>query len=307
LPEAAVTTQQAAATEAHPAPHRPGFWEDARTVIRDFWEYRELLYQLTLRDIRLRYKQAVMGFGWAVFMPLFIVAAGLIIRFAMAYFSGGSVERDMAGALVVKSTPWAFFIGALGFASGALIGNQNLVTKVYFPREILPLATTLAQGFDFAIGSIAVVIALPFLGADLSFALLWVPLLLVMLLLFTGGVCLFVACANLFFRDVKYIVQVLLTFGIFITPVLIEPSMLGQTGASVIMLNPMSPILEGFRLAVMEGHNLLTPLVERTGDGSPVVAWSPWYLAYGAAVSLTAWLASSVMFHRLEFKFAEYV
>ena len=288
-------------------PTTPSFIDDAGTVLRDFWDYRELLYQLALRDVRLRYKQAVMGFGWAIFMPLFIVAAGLIIRFAMAHFSGGSVDREMAGSLVVKSLPWAFFIGALGFASSALIGNQNLVTKVYFPREILPVATTLAQAFDMAIGAIAVVIALPFLGAQLSFALLWVPVLLVMLFLLTGGVCLFISCANLFFRDVKYIVQVLLTFGIFITPVLIDPAMLGPVGSRIIMLNPMSPVLEGFRLAVMEGHNLLAPLTTVAASGAEILVWSPWYLAYGAIVALVAWFGSSVVFHRLEFKFAEYV
>jgi lipopolysaccharide transport system permease protein len=105
---------------------------------RDFWHYRELLYQLTRRDIRIRYKQAAMGFGWAIFMPIFVVAAGVLVRFAMANLSGTRLELDGIAGLVIKSLPWSFFVGSMGFAASSLVGNSNLVSKVYFPREILP-------------------------------------------------------------------------------------------------------------------------------------------------------------------------
>ena len=248
-----------------------------------------------------------MGFGWALFMPLFIVGAGVIIRLAMAHMSGSEIEPEILAGLAVKALPWAFFIGAIGLATNSLTGNANLVGKVYFPREVLPLAVVFAQGLDLLVGTVVVLLALPLLGVSLSVQQLWLIPLAAGLILFTSGVSLFLACANLFFRDVKYIVQVVLTFGIFLTPVLFEPAMLGPLGARLIMLNPMSPILEGLRLSVIEGHNLLAPLTTLSPAGLTVIVWDPWYLAYGAGVSVLGLLASALIFHRSEFAFAEYV
>ena len=115
------------------------------------------------------------------------------------------------------------------------------------------------------------------------------------------------SCANLFFRDVKYIVQVLLTFGIFFTPVFYEPAMFGSAGARLMMLNPLAPLMEGFRLSVVEGHNLFVPLLIPDAAGIEVVVWSPWLLAYTAVWSIAGFLVSSLVFHRLEFLFAEYI
>ncbi len=289
--------------------HRASVLGDLREIVHDIWEYRELLQQLAIRDIKLRYKQAVMGLGWALFMPLFIVAAGMIVRVAMAHLSsgGGQIGGNTLAGLAVKSLPWAFFIGAIGLSTASLTGNAGLVGKVYFPREVLPLAVVLAQGVDLLIGSIAVLLVLPFLGIPLSVQQLWVLPIAVMLVVFTSGVALFLACGNLFFRDVKYIVQVVLTFGIFLTPVLFEPAMLGPLGSRLIMLNPISPILEGLRLSLIQGHNLLAPLAVAGRDGATIIAWDPWYLAYGAGVSLFVFGASAILFHRAEFAFAEYV
>jgi len=154
--------------------------------------------------------------------------------------------------------------------------------------------------------SIAVVAALPFLGGQLTASLLWVPLLVLLIVLLTTGVCLFLSCANLFFRDVKYIVQVVLMFGIFVTPVFFEPAMLGGRAARLAMLNPLAPLLEGLRLALLAGHNLWQPLtlVQR---GAEVVAWSPWWLAYSAVWAVGGLVVATALFHRLQYLFAEYV
>jgi ABC-type polysaccharide/polyol phosphate export permease len=289
-----------------PLPRRSVLGDLRIIAVREIWRYRELLYQLTLRDIRIRYKQAVMGFAWAVLMPGLIVLAGTLVRFAMAYVGGGSVEtREIAG-MSVKALPWAFFVGAIGFATTSLTGNLPLVSKIYFPREVLPLSATLAQTFDSTIGALTLVIALPFLGVHFGATLLWAPLLALLVLAFTMGAALFLACANLFFRDVKYIVQVLLTFGIFFTPVFFEPRMFGPVGARLMMLNPLAPILEGLRLSVVDGHNLALPLVEATSKGL-VQVWSPWYLVYAAVWALLGLLACALLFHRSEAVFAEYI
>lgn len=275
-------------------------------IISDYWSHRELLYQLTLRDVRLRYKQAVMGFGWAIFMPTLVVLSGLIVRFAMAYYAGTSLVASDVARMGVKGVGWAFFVGALGFATASLVTNSNLVTKVYFPREVLPVSATLAQAVDSLIGSAALAVLLIVLGIRPTLALLWVPVVALLLFVFTAAVGLAVSCANLFFRDIKYIVQVVLTFGIFFTPVLFEPAAFGRRGA-LMMINPLSPLLEGLRLSIVDGHNLLAPLIVISNKGEQVLAWSPWYLAYAALWSIGGLILASLLFHKLESSFAEYV
>ncbi len=294
-------------TQRSVAARRVTAFQDLADIGRDFWTYRELLYQITLRDIRIRYKQAVMGFGWALFMPALIVLAGLLIKLAMANVAGRPLQPSDIASLTIKALPWSFFVGAIGFAAASLLANIALVTKVYLPREVFPVAAILAQAFDTSISTLVVAVALPFLGVHWSWALLWAPVLAVLLIVFTIAVGLFLSCANLFFRDVKYIVQVLLTFGIFFTPVLFDASMIGPPGSTLVMLNPLSPFLEGLRLAVVQGHNLLEPLTAVMGNGKTVLVWTPWYLGYAFLCSVGGLVGSALMFHRLEFTFAEYI
>lgn len=280
---------------------------DLREIFVDeFWAYRGLAYELTRRDIRVRYKQTVMGFGWAVLMPMLIVLSGALVRFAMAHVSGRQLAVEELAGIAVKAIPWSFFVGSMGFATTSLVGNANLMTKIYFPREMLPLAATLAQSFDSSIGAIALLIVFSLLGVHFGLGLLWVPLLAACVFLLTAGSTLLAGCANLFLRDVKYLVQVLLTFGIFFTPVFFEPYMFGQLGARIMMLNPLAPLLEGLRLSVVYNHQLLEPLVVTTVRG-PVVAWSPWYLAYSVTCAVVIFLVGLLVFHRAENRFAEYV
>lgn len=279
---------------------------DLRAVAQDLWHHRELLAQITRRDIKIRYKQAVMGFAWALFMPLLVVLSGLVVRLAIATVGGVGIDRSTVGALMVKALCWSFFVGTIGFATPSLTGNLTLVTKVYFPREVLPLAALGAVGFDSLIAAGAVTVIAPFAGAVASPALLWVPVLLTILLAMTAAAALFLSCANLFFRDVKYIVQVMLTFGIFFTPVLFDASVLGSRGAELVMLNPLAPVLEGLRLAVFHGHSLLEPIVVTGRQGGEILAWAPWYLGWAAAWAFVGLAVAAVLFHRAEYAFAEF-
>lgn len=298
-------------SEPHAGPVAPAarnsVWRDLSEIAHDFWNYRDLLYQITLRDIRIRYKQAVMGFGWALMMPALIVLAGLLIKVAMTTFAGRTLHASDIASVTVKAVPWSFFVGAIGFAAASLLANISLVTKVYLPREVFPVAATIAQAVDTSISALVVGIALLILGVPLSWTLLWVPVLAVLLFLFTAAVGIFLSCANLFFRDVKYLVQVLLTFGIFFTPVLFDASMFGPKGAGLVMLNPISPFLEGLRLCVVEHHNLLEPLSVVAANGQAVLAWTPWYLGYALLSSVGGFLVAILIFHRLEFVFAEFI
>ncbi|HTE43798.1 MAG TPA: ABC transporter permease [Gemmatimonadaceae bacterium] len=281
-------------------------WGALVEIAKELSSSRELTRQLILRDLRIRYKQAVFGLLWAVLMPGLIVLSGLVIRFAVVQMTGTTFERKMAAALAVKSLAWGFFIGAIGLATPSLTSNSNLVTKVHFPREVLPLSAILAQGVDSGIGALIFLFITPFLGIGLSAALVWLPIVLALLFCLTVAAGLLFSCANAFFRDVKYLVQMFITFGIFYTPIFYEPATLGPVGAKLIMLNPVTPLLEGLRLAVVEGHNLLVPLSVQAAKGM-VVVWSPWYLAYSAAVAILGLLASALIFHRAEAVYAEYV
>lgn len=286
-----------------PTPQRSAI-ADLRDIVADFRRSRDLLVQLTLRDIRIRYKQAILGFAWALLLPLTIVLAGLAVRVAISVASGHAIERAQLARMAIKSVPWAFFVGCIGTGTPSLTGNITLVTKVYFPREVLPIAACIAQSFDSAIGLLAVVAILPFLGVAPSVQLLWVPFLLVLLAALAAATVLFLSCANLFFRDVKYMVQVFLSFGIFFTPVLVDAPMFGPRFAPIIMLNPIAPILEGLRLAVVDHHNLLAPVVSGTGHW---VSWHPWYLAYATVWAVGGLIASALFFHRSERRFALFV
>jgi len=279
-----------------------------REMVHEIIHYRELLGQMVQRDIRIRYKQAIMGFGWAILMPAMVVAAGCLVKYAMAQAAHDTVSVPRLAGMSVKALGWAFFTGAVGFAANSLVSNIALVTKVYFPREMFPLAAVLTQAFDTLIGSVVLAVLLVIAGAlGWNWPLLWVPLLLLQLLLFTAGLAMVLSCANVFFRDVKYIVQVLLTFGIFFTPVFYEPQFFGPVGAHWMMLNPLAPILEGLRLSIIEQHSLLTPLMLTPPDSTAILVWQPWYLLYSAAWSILGFLGAWLLFHKLEFVYAEYI
>jgi ABC-type polysaccharide/polyol phosphate export permease len=271
------------------------------------WQARDLLTQLTLRDVRIRYKQAVMGFAWAILMPMLIVGAGALVRFAMAYVGQAEIDARVISGMAIKAFPWAFFVGAVGFATSSLTGSIELVTKVSFPRLVLPLSATLAQAFDTGIGVGTAALLLPLLGWRPELSVAWAPLLALVAFLLTAGIAIALSCANLFFRDVKYLVQVGLTFGIFLTPVFIEPQMFGGLGSQLMMLNPLAPILEGLRLCVIEGHDLMETLWVVGQRGEPVLVWTPWYLVYSSLWAVLSALASVLLFVHLEHLFAEHV
>ena len=255
--------------------------------MRELIRSRELLYMISWREIRIRYKQSVMGLLWAVLMPIIITGAGVLVRVVASKASGRSITGADIGGIGVKALPWAFFVSALRFGTASLTGNNNLVTKIKFPRLVFPLSSVLTSLFDMAIAIPVLLFLLPFAGARWSVTMLWVPVLLLILILFTAGLCILFSAANLFFRDIKYIVEVVLTFAIFFTPVLYDASLAGKY-RWILMVNPVAPVLEGLNLAVVRGQQ-------------PDLPW----LAYSLAVSALLFWIGVVFFRRLEPRFAE--
>lgn len=266
--------------------------------IREIYSYRDLLYALTYRDIRIKYKQAAMGMAWVFFMPVLAISSGILFRLVMAYFSGRSPQLADLVAVMVKSVPWLLFASIVGGAANSLIGNLGLITKIYFPREVVPLATLLSSLLDFAISMAGLIVILAgislYSGESspivISPALLWVPLLLALLVLLAAAAGLLLSCANVFFRDVKYIVQVMLQFGIFFSLVYFTADELGSW-SWVLLLNPVAPLLEGIRMVVLDG-------------GLPNHHW-PWLL-YSAIAGIGGFLMAASIFERAEHLFAEY-
>jgi lipopolysaccharide transport system permease protein len=258
-----------------------------REMVNELIEYRELLYILAWRDIKIRYKQAAMGFCWAILLPLCMVGAGIIVRAAISFTSGKHLDMADVASVAVKSLPWSFFIASLRFATISLVANNNLITKIYFPREIFPISAVLANLFDFCIASSVLIVFLIFAKIHITVYILWLPLLLILLILFATASGMFFACANLFFRDVKYIVEVILTLAIFFTPVFYDAATFGKW-AKVLFLNPVAVLLESINSVVVLG---------RPPD--------PLWIAYAACWSVFGALFSWFFFHRLEFLFAE--
>ncbi len=276
---------------------------DLAEIVAELRQSRDIIHQLTLRDIRIRYKQAVFGFAWALLLPASVVLAGLAVRLAFAYVSGRHIAMNQIAGMALKAVPWGFFVGCLNSATPSLVSNKALVTKIYFPREVLPLGSVLAQTFDSSIAMVIVAVVLPFLKVTASVQILWAPLLLALLWILALAAGLFLSCANLFFRDVKYLVQIFVTFGIFLTPVLLDAAMFGPTGSRLMMLNPVGAILEGLRLSVVEHHSLLETVRAPAG----FVVWQPAYLLYVAVIAIGGLFMSALFFHRSERRFAELV
>lgn len=287
---------------ASPLPRRSALAE-LGALVRELLAARELLEELTLRDLRIRYKQAVMGVAWAILTPLVVALSGWVLRLAFSLMSGAPLARAELAGIAVKSVGWSFFVGALGFGTASITANLPLVTKVYFPRAVLPLSTVATQAVDSAIGAVALVLVLPLFGVHLTTALLWIVPLLLLLLLQTAGAVLLAGAGNVFFRDARHLVQLVTSFGIFFTPVYYDAGVFGERGLRLLLLNPLGPVLEGMRLAVVEGHSLARPLVNATG----AVIWSPWYLVWAAAWSVGLAVCAALVFRRVESAFAEYV
>jgi len=198
--------------------------------LQELYKYRELLYMITYRDIRVRYKQSIMGFLWALLMPILIVLSGVVVRYAYAISAHAPLKTADIAAVAVKSLPWAFLVSSIRFSCLSLINNKELVTKIYFPKEVFPLAAMLASFFDLLVASSALTALLMEFRIGWSPYLAWTPALLVTMVLLAAGIGMIVAAASLFFRDVKFLVEVFLTFGIFFTPVFYDSAMLGDKG-----------------------------------------------------------------------------
>lgn len=220
--------------------------------IADLWEYRELVYFLVWRDIKVRYKQTALGAGWAVLQPLASMAVFSLFFGRLAHMPSDGIPYPLFSLAAL--VPWTFFANGLSQASASIVTNQHLVTKVYVPRLAIPLATVLAGLMDLGIAGLVLVVAILCRGRVPGAGALWVLPLSLLAVAAALGSGLWLAALNVRYRDVKYVVPFLTQLWLFVTPVAYPTSLLPARWRAVYALNPMVGVVEGYRWALFGGQ-----------------------------------------------------
>jgi lipopolysaccharide transport system permease protein len=256
--------------------------------LRELWHYRELLFFFVWRDIKVRYKQTVLGLLWAIIQPFFtmVIFSLFFGRLAQVPSDGLPYPIFSYAALV----PWTFFANALTQASNSLVMGANMLKKIYFPRLTMPIATVLAGVVDFVLAFMVLLVMMFFYGLAPTANVLWLPLFLLLALITSLGVGFWLSAMNVQFRDVRYIVPFLTQAWLFATPIAYPSSMLPEFWRPFYGLNPMVGVIEGFRWAL---------LGTETAPGLMVLV--------SALVALLLFVSGAFYFRRMEKSFADVV
>lgn len=257
-------------------------------TIREVWEYRELFYFLAWRDVKVRYKQTVLGVLWAVIQPFFTMVLFTVVFGRMAAIPSGGIPRPVFyfSALL----PWIYFSSTLNNAGQSLVSNSSLLTKIYFPRIVLPGAAALSGLLDFLIGSVLLIGFILYYQLPLGWNLLLWPALILPLVLLTFGLGTFLAALNVKYRDVKYAIPFAIQLWLFMTPIIYPSSMFPERYRWLLALNPLSGLIEGFRYALVPTQSF---------------QWEP--LGLSLVVTAAVFVAGVAYFKRTEKAFADIV
>jgi len=256
--------------------------------IKEFWHYRELFYFFVWRDIKLRYKQTVLGALWAIIQPFFTMVVFSIFfgKFAKMPSEGAPYPIFSYSALV----PWIFFTTAVGHSGNSLIGNTNLLTKVYFPRFAIPASAVLSGIFDFFIASIILLGLMIYFHIPLTLNLFFWPLLTIPLIFLALGLGLIFSSLNVKYRDIKYTIPFLIQIWLYLTPIIYPINILPDRYKVLIALNPMTGIIEVFRSLIIPN--------KQVDFGS---------LIYSVVVSVVILFIGIIYFRSTEREFADIV
>lgn len=227
--------------------------------LRDVWEYRELLYFLVWRDVKVRYKQTALGVLWVVLQPLATTIVFTLIFGNLAKMPSENLPYAvfaLAGLL-----PWNYFSGAIGRGGSSLVGSANLISKVYFPRLIIPISSVLAGLVDFGITFLLLVALMLFYGYPPTLSWLLLPFFLLMAIATALGVSLWLSALNVQYRDVGYLIPFLVQLWFFATPVVYPSSLIPAPWSLLYALNPMAGVVDGFRWALFGNTAAPGPLI----------------------------------------------
>ncbi len=237
------------ATHQHPVVYlRPaGRW--TRLNLKDLWEYRDLLYFLVWRDIKVRYKQTVLGAAWAILQPVLTMVAFSVFFGRLAKVPSDGVPYPVFAYAALL--PWQLFAYAMTEAGNSLVGSQNLITKVYFPRLVIPIAAVLGGLVDFAISFVVLLLLMAGYGIRPTLAVVTIPLFILLVIATALGIGLWLSALNVKYRDVRYTIPFLTQFWLFLTPVAYPSSLVPPKWRLLYGLNPMAGVVEGFRWALL--------------------------------------------------------
>ena len=256
--------------------------------LKDLWEYRDLFYFLTWRDIKVRYKQTVLGAAWAIIQPFFtMVVFSLFFGKLAKVPSDGIPYPIFAYAALV---PWTFFANGLSQSSNSMVENANLIKKVYFPRMVVPISSVISGVVDFVLAFLVLLGMMFFYGIFPTKNIIWLPLLLVMAFVTALGVGLWLSALNVQFRDVRYTVPFLTQFWLFATPIAYPSSLLSEPWRTLYGINPMVGVVEGFRWALLGTETAPGPII-----------------VVSALVALALFVGGAFYFRRMEKSFADVV
>lgn len=219
--------------------------------LRELWEYRELLYFLVWRDVKVRYKQTVLGAAWAIIQPFFTMVVFSIVFGRLAGIPSDGLPYPVFAYCALL--PWQLFAHALTESGNSLVANQNLITKVYFPRLVIPLAAVLAGLVDFSIAFLVLLALMAYYGIVPTAAILTLPFFVGLAVATALAVGLWLSALNVQYRDVRYTIPFLTQFWLFATPVAYPASLVPEPWRALFGLNPMAGVVEGFRWALLGG------------------------------------------------------
>jgi lipopolysaccharide transport system permease protein len=230
-----------------------------RIDLRELWRYRELLWFMAMRDVQVRYKQTVLGASWAIIQPMMTM-----IVFSIFFGKFGKIPSDGFPYPIFSYTallPWQLFANTLGQASNSLVSNTNLLTKVYFPRLVIPLSVALSGLVDFCIAFIVLLFMMAYYQIVPGVGVVFLPFLLLFTLMAALAVGLWLCALNMQFRDVRYMVPFLTQLWMFATPVAYSSTLIPEKWRLLLALNPMTGVVEGFRWALLGGKPIDLPLM----------------------------------------------
>jgi lipopolysaccharide transport system permease protein len=257
--------------------------------LRELWQYRELLYFLVWRDIKVRYKQTILGAAWAIIQPFFTMVVFSLFFGTLAKMPSDNIPYPIFSYAAL--VPWTFFATGLGNASNSLVGNAGLIQKVYFPRLAIPIASVLSPLVDFALAFLVLVVMMGYFHLWPTAAVLWLPAFLLLAFVTALGVGLWLSALNVEYRDVRYVVPFLTNFWLFVTPVAYPSGLLKEPWHTIYGINPMAGVVDGFRWALL-------------GAKTPAPGPMVWVSGLAALLIL---VSGAYYFRRMERTFADVV
>lgn len=255
--------------------------------VKELWAYRELFWVLTLRDVKVRYKQTVLGFAWAILQPVMTMVVFSVIFGGFARLPSDGVPYPVF--VYCGLLPWTFFAGSLSRAGNSVVGASNLISKVYFPRLVIPLSSVGSGLVDLAISTCVLLVLMLLFGVAWSFNLLAAPLLLVLVAFAALGVGTFLSALNVAYRDFGLLTPFLVQLWMYATPVIYPLSLVPERWRWLFYLNPMTGVIEGFRAAFL---------------GKPFV---PATIALSMLISLALFAFGLAYFRKVEHRFADII